>query len=119
MDGVYGITYCGQKIGKAVIKTCGLYFDIACTCDLPDDRVHRINIQTTEQKIQLGVYIPAGKNAGLKRRIPIKQIRSTANVQFCLDGDTVIDMIEDMPLPVLKRLDSLCYRDGKLYYSNM
>lgn len=118
MDGIYNITFSGNTIGKAIVKTCGLYYNIECICNLPDDGIHRVKLRADALVIPLGVYVPSGKKAGLKKRIPVKYFKSPHSVCFHIDEIDQTDAIQVLQCPDLCRLEDLRFRNGELYYSN-
>ena len=116
MNRIYDIMHHGKKIGRATIEESGLYYFIKCRCYPPDDGIHKIKLQNGQREVMLGTCIPIGKDAGLTKKIPIKEIQTDSDFMFYLDDNAWV-LEEGKPLPQLENIAKLRYCDGKLYYS--
>ncbi len=76
--------YLDQKIaGTVQIKRKGLYYQIHCRCNVPDDRVCRLVAKCDGQSIDLGVCVPFDDGFGVDTMVSVKKI-GTDSITFYL-----------------------------------
>lgn len=113
--------YCGEtEIGKAQVVRRGLYYEIRCTCNLPDAGIHRLTVSCGDRQADLGILVPVGNCFGLHTQIPIRTI-GEGPLRFELAGKsrevrTFIPINPEEPFPELGKLKNavLEIRDGMI-----
>ncbi len=69
MEGTYKVTMNGQTVGTAAVTREGMYYHIACRCDVPNDNMFRLIMQFKDDQMDLGILVPQGKQFGLGIRV--------------------------------------------------
>lgn len=68
------VDFSGRIIGKANVQREGLYYRIFCTFFPEREGIYRILMHCGEEKIDLGIGLPALSGFELLKKIPVKQI---------------------------------------------
>lgn len=74
MDGIYDIMLDGQTMGKAEVKTQGLYYAISCRCRLSGNSVYKLTVICGDDTENLGILVPEGGSFVLRTRLPKKKL---------------------------------------------
>ena len=72
-----------KTVGTANIKRNGLYYQIHCRCNVPDDRVYRLMAKCDGRSVDLGVCVPFEDGFGVDTMVSVKKI-GTDSISFYL-----------------------------------
>lgn len=81
---VYGVTLCGNNVGKVSVAKQGLYYLFECKCRIPKETVSRLQVTSGNKKISLGVLTPSENGFELRTKIPVKYFESE-NMEFTIE----------------------------------
>lgn len=70
----YGVVFGGTEIGRASVVREKLYYRIACSCALTDNRIHRLEVSCGDRSADLGILVPENGVFVLSTRIPVNRI---------------------------------------------
>ncbi len=90
MVGKHPIYYNYKIVGNAEITKTGMFYLIACACNLPMNEQYRIQLFCNDLKKDLGLCVPSEKGIGLKVRLPMKHFTGD-NLQFYVSCEEARD----------------------------
>ena len=108
----YKIYLDGESVGTAVVERQGLFYYIACFCNLPIGNRYDIKIATASDVINLGLYVP---NYHIKSRIPVKKI-GESGFQFQVvrraETERIYPAFEGKQFPYISKLPQASLRQN-------
>ena len=72
----YTIVMAGRSVGIVHIKHKDLYYHLACSCSLPDDRFYRVVAECNGEQINVGICVPEDDHYTVTARIPVCKIKN-------------------------------------------
>lgn len=106
---MYNILFNETPVGRAEVKTVGLYYHFSCTCNPPDSGFYRITVTDGDSVNNLGICVPEGSNFTCTARIPKKHLNGD-RLSFALkpfnEEVTAIPIQTGEPFSQLDRLDN-------------
>ena len=120
MEQSYMVTVNGTPVGKVLVQRKGLYYHIACKCQLKGDTIYRLVVTSGSTCVNLGIVVPTGDGFTCNTKLPVKKIgEGELGFTLCTKQDeslhTFIPITPEEPFTYISRLkDSfLILQDGQ------
>ena len=76
MEGTYTVWLGKEPVGQAAVERDGLYYCFHCRCRLESEVMYRVTVSCGGINESLGILIPVGREYGLTKKIPMKNLPS-------------------------------------------
>lgn len=105
-----------HRVGYAELNRKGLYYEIHCVCEPPENIPYKILVQCGKQKVDLGICVPYDNGFGLRTRVPVKRLgdgEMTFHLVKKKQDSVFVPIVQDHTFP---HMDKLC--DSRLVTEN-
>lgn len=118
----YEVMLSGSPVGKARLERQGLYCHVVCRCDLPEERMYRLELRCGEKQVDLGILVPRERGFGLDTRFPANRL-GEGEVSFSLRDRNApekerrfLPVREEEPFEHIEELEQGCLeiREGQM-----
>lgn len=87
MEEIYPVRLGDAIVGKVKLQAQGLYFNVSCICQLPDNKLYRLHARSNRGTTDLGILVPERGQYVRNTSIPTKRIICAENAFFIVSPD--------------------------------
>lgn len=95
-----------KVVGSAEILKRGLYYQISCRCNIPAEKLYRLQAVCDQETVDLGICVPFEDGFGVNKTIAAKKL-DTDTIFFHLSANMEESDVVFVPLDTTKPFDNL------------
>lgn len=119
----YPVAYGNQTVGRVQVSRRGLYYHVACRCNISGQVMYRLQASCGDRQTSLGILVPMEQGFGLDSSFPVSRLgEGELRFQLVPRHDEMAERIyvpirSEEPFAYLSRLQEafLITRDGQQY----